>query len=149
MSCYRFHLNLNVLQLNLNVFCDVQFLLITFHTILKQAWHSILERSSEVKQVALRATIAHLSPMCQHPLISNKPASKVIKKLKSFQIRELLFFSGLSTSNVSRLNVPEIKPLVVFKHVLVTKEQASMETSLSHYNSLEYFSNTQAPLIPQ
>ena len=45
------------------------------------------------------------------------------------------FFSGLSTSYVSRLNVPEIKPLV-FKHVLVTKEQASIETSLSHYNSL-------------
>ena len=101
------------------------------------------------KQVAQRATIAHLSPMCQHPLISNKPASKVIKNLNSFQIREQLFFSGLSTSNVSRLNVPEIKPLVVFKHVLVTKEQARMETSLSHYNSLEYFSNTQAPLIPQ
>ena len=79
----------------------------------------------------------------------NKPASKVIKNLNSFQIREQLFFSGLSTSNVSRLNVPEIKPLVVFKHVLVTKEQASMETSLSHYNSLEYFSNTQGPLIPQ
>ena len=35
------------------------------------------------------------------------------------------------------------------KYVLVTKEQASMETSLSHYNSLEYFSNTQGPLIPQ
>ena len=102
------------------------------------------------KQVAQRATIAHLSPMCQHPLISNKPASKVINNLNSFQIREQLFsFSGLSTSNVSRLNVPEIKPLVVFKHVLVTKEQASMETSLSHYNSLEYFSNTQGPLIPQ
>ena len=45
--------------------------------------------------------------------------------------------------------MPEIKPLVVFKHVLVTKEQASMETSLSHYNSLAYFSNTQGPLIPQ
>ena len=87
--------------------------------------------------------------MCQHPLISNKPASKVIKNLNSFQIREQLFFLGLSTSNVSRLNVPEIKPLVYFKHVLVTKEQASMETSLSHYNSLEYFSNTQGPLIPQ
>ena len=101
------------------------------------------------KQVAQRATIAHLSPMCQHPLISNKPASKVIKNLNSFQIREQLFFSGLSTSNVSRLKVPEIKPLVVFKHALVTKEQASMETSLSHYNSLEYFSNTQGPLIPQ
>ena len=69
----------------------------------------------------------------------NKPASKVIKNLNSFQIREQLFFSGLSTSNVSRLNVPEIKPLVVFKHVLFTKEQASMETSLFHYNSLEYF----------
>ena len=40
--------------------------------------------------------------------------------------------------------MPEIKPLVVFKHVLVTKEQASMETSLSHYNSLEYFSNSRA-----
>ena len=101
------------------------------------------------EQVAQRATIAHLSPMCQHLLISNKPASKVIKNLNSFQIREQLFFSGLSSSNVSCLNVPEIKPLVVFKHVLVTKEQASMETSLSHYNSLEYFSNTQGPLIPQ
>ena len=105
-----------------------------------------------IKQVAQRATIAHLSPMCQHPLTSNKPASKVIKNLNSFQIREQLFFQGLvppgSTSDVSRLNVPEIKPLVVFKHVLVTKEQASMETSLSHYNSLEYFSNTQGPLIP-
>ena len=83
--------------------------------------------------------------MCQHPLISNKPASKVIKNLNM----RAIVFSGLSTSNVSRLNVPEIKPLVVFKHVLVTKEQASMETSLSHYNSLEYFSNTQGPLIPQ
>ena len=81
------------------------------------------------KQVAQRATIAHLSPMCQHPLISNKPASEVIKNLNSFQIREQLFFlSGLSTSNVSRLNLPEIKPLVVFKHVLVTNEQASMAT---------------------
>ena len=47
------------------------------------------------KQVAQRATIAHLSPMCQHPLISNKPASKVIKNLNSFQIREQLFFQGL------------------------------------------------------
>ena len=47
------------------------------------------------EQVALRATIAHLSPMCQHPLISNKPASKVIKNLNSFQIREQLFFQGL------------------------------------------------------
>ena len=46
----------------------------------------------EVKQVAQRATIAHLSPMCQHPFISNKPASKVIKNLNSFQIREQLFF---------------------------------------------------------
>ena len=27
--------------------------------------------------------------------------------------------------------------------------KTSMETSLSHYNSLEYFSNTQGPLIPQ
>ena len=44
------------------------------------------------KQVAQRATIAHLSPMCQHPFISNKPASKVIKNLNSFQIREQLFF---------------------------------------------------------
>ena len=106
--------------------------------------------AAEDKQVTQRATIAHLSPMCQHLLISNKPASKVIKKLNSFQIREQLFFQGLfSTSNVSRLNVPEIKHLVVFKHVLVTKEQASMETSLSHYNSLEYFSNTQGALIPQ
>ena len=109
----------------------------------------VLDGTAQFIQVAQRATIAHLSPMCQHPLISNKPASKVIKNLNSFQIREQLFFSGLSTSNVSRLNVPEIKPLVVFKHVLVTKEQASMETSLSHYNSLEYFSNTQGPLIPQ
>ena len=104
---------------------------------------------NQLKQVAQRATIAHLSPMCQHPFISNKPASKVIENLNSFQIREQLFFSGLSTSNVSRLNVPEIKPLVVFKHVLVIKEEASMETSLSHYNSLEYFSNTQGQLIPQ
>ena len=47
------------------------------------------------KQVAQRATIAHLSPMCQHPLISNKPASKVIKNFNSFQIREQLFFQGL------------------------------------------------------
>ena len=47
------------------------------------------------KQVAQRATIAHLSPMCQHPFISNKPASKVIKNLNSFQIREQLFFQGL------------------------------------------------------
>ena len=47
------------------------------------------------KQVAQRATIAHLSPMCQHPLISNKPASKVIKNLNSFQIRQQLFFQGL------------------------------------------------------
>ena len=127
------------------------------------------------KQVAQRATIAHLSPMCQGQIsfkktykwametrgpnstellclswlpatLINKPASKVIKNLNSFQIREQLFFQN---SNVSRLNMPEIKPLVVFKHVLVTKEQASMETSLSHYNSLEYFSNTQGPLIPQ
>ena len=90
----------------------------------------------DLKQVAQRATIAHLSPVCQHPLISNKPASKVIKNLNSFQIREQLFFLGLSTSNVSRLNLPEIKPLVVFKHVLVTKKQASMKTSLSHFNSL-------------
>ena len=47
------------------------------------------------KQVAQRATIAHLSPMCQHPLISNKAASKVVKNLNSFQIREQLFFQGL------------------------------------------------------
>ena len=47
------------------------------------------------KQVAQRATIAHLSPMCRHPLISNKPASKVIKNLNSIQIREQLFFQGL------------------------------------------------------
>ena len=46
-------------------------------------------------------------------------------------------------SNVPRLN------LISKKHVLVTKEQARMETSLSHYNSLEYFSNTQGPLILQ
>ena len=157
--------------------------------------------------------------MYQHSLISNKPASKVIKNLK-FSNKRAIVFLGLSTSNVSRLNVPEIKPLVgerggsvvecrtperevggskptaavlcpwarhftprkywlitqeavapsrhdwkivdwdvkpqhkqnkplvVFKHVLVTKEQASMETSLSHFNSLEYFSNTQGPLIP-
>ena len=50
---------------------------------------------NKIKQVAQRATIAHLSPMCQHPLISNKPASKVIKNLNSFQIREQLFFQGL------------------------------------------------------
>ena len=49
------------------------------------------------KQVAQRATIAHLSPMCQGQI--------------SFK--------------------------------------TSMETSLSHYNSLEYFSNAQGPLIPQ
>ena len=48
-----------------------------------------------LKQVAQRATIAHLSPMCQHPFISNKPANKVIKNLNSFQIREQLFFQGL------------------------------------------------------
>ena len=112
---------------------------------------SVMKANVFSKQVAQRATIAHLSPMCQHHLISNKPASKVIKNLNSFQIRQQLFFQGFvqCTSNVSRLNMPEIKPLVVFKHVLVTKEQASMETSLSHYNSLEYFSNTQGPLIPQ
>ena len=44
------------------------------------------------KQVAQRATIAHLYPMCQHPLISNKPASKDIKNFNSFQIRKQLFF---------------------------------------------------------
>ena len=49
------------------------------------------------KQVAQRATIAYLSPMCQGQI--------------SFK--------------------------------------TSMETSLSHYNSLEYFSNAQGPLIPQ
>ena len=47
------------------------------------------------KQIAQRATIAHLSPMCQHPFISNKPASKVIKNLTCFQIREQMFFQGL------------------------------------------------------
>ena len=50
------------------------------------------EAKQQKQQVAQRATIAHLSPMCQHPLISNKPASKVIKNLNSFQIREQLFF---------------------------------------------------------
>ena len=31
----------------------------------------------------------------------------------------------------------------------ISFKQASKQTSLSHYNSLEYFSNTQGPLIPQ
>ena len=53
------------------------------------------KKKKKKKKVAQRATIAHLSPMCQHPLISNKPASKVIKNLNSFQIREQLFSQGL------------------------------------------------------
>ena len=73
------------------------------------------------KQVAQRATIAHLSPMCQGQIsfkktykwametrgrnstellclswlpatLINKPERKVIKNLNSFQIREQLFF---------------------------------------------------------
>ena len=64
----------------------------TYH----QVYPVILHTGEKInKQVAQRATIAHLSPMCQHPLISNKPASKVIKNLNSFQIREQLFFQGL------------------------------------------------------
>ena len=57
-----------------------------------------------LKQVAQRATIAHLSPMCQHPLISNKPASKVIKNLYityvyqccySFDINQVVISFGI------------------------------------------------------
>ena len=62
----------------------------------KGIFESKSQRDDLVKeQVAQRATIAHLSPMCQHPLISNKPASKVIKNLNSLQIREQLFFLAL------------------------------------------------------
>ena len=57
--------------------------------------YPVASSANIIKQVAQRATIAHLSQMCQHPLISNKPASKVIKNLNSFQIREQLFFQGL------------------------------------------------------
>ena len=55
------------------------------------------------------------------------------------------------------MNVPEIKPLQA-THVLVTSnfvddsfknEQASLETSLSYYKSMGYFSDTQRQLTPQ
>ena len=41
------------------------------------------------------------------------------------------------------VSVPDHCLSFYFKHVLVTKEQADMETSHSHYNSLEYFSKPQ------
>ena len=53
--------------------------------------------------------------------------------------------------------MPEIKPLQTSMHVPVTSifdddsikiEQASMETSLAHYKSMGYFSDTQGQLTP-
>ena len=67
-----------------------------------------------------------------------------------------MVISRQSNSNGSSLNVPKIKTILAFTQVLVTNnfddtsikiELARMETSLSHYMSMGYFSNTQGKLI--
>ena len=71
-----------------------------------------------------------------------------------------IVFSGPSHSNANGLNVSEINTLSSFYAGFVTSyfdddsiknEQASMDTSLSHYKYMYmgYFSDTQGHLTPQ
>ena len=71
-----------------------------------------------------------------------------------------IVFADPSTSNVSSLSLPKIKPLSSF-YVCYTgntsnfdddsikNDQASVEISLSHYKYMGYFSDTQGMLTPQ
>ena len=99
------------------------------------------------KQVAKRAMIAHLR------------ASKLSLTSKCFKKKSrnrAFVFSRPSYANVRSLNVPKVNSIQAFTQVLVSNnfdetsnknEQARMETPLSPFTAMRYFSDTQGKLI--
>ena len=117
----------------------------------------------DTEQVAQRATIAHLSPMCQVNLPQNlmqpfphpndathKIWSRLTNWLQRYSSSKVWNFchSRASNSKLSGLIRPKIELDQAFMPVLVTSnfdddsiknEQASMETPFSHYKSMGIF----------
>ena len=124
------------------------------------------------EQVAQRATIAHLSQMCQVNLPQNlmqpfphpndathKIWSRLTSWLQRYSSSKAWNFchSRASNSKMSGLIRPKIELDRAFMPVLVTSnfddnsiknEQASMETPFSHYTSIGNFLDTQGQLTP-
>ena len=125
-----------------------------------------------LKQVAQRATIAHLSPMCQGNLPQNlmqpfphpndathKIWSRLTYWLQRYSSSKVWNFrhSRASNSKMSGLIRPKIELDQAFMPVLVTSnfdddliknEQASMETPFSHYKSMGNFLDAQGQVTP-
>ena len=123
----------------------------------------------DFKQVAQRATIAHLSPMCQgqsapiplpHPNdATHKIWSRLANWLQRYSSSKVWNFchSRASNSKMGRLIRPKIKLDRAFMPLLVTSnfdddsiknEQASMETPFFHYKSMGNFLDAQGQLTP-
>ena len=123
------------------------------------------------KQVAQRATIAHLSPMCQgqsghlmqpfpHPNdATHKIWSRFANWLQRYSSSKVWNFrhSRASNSKMSGLIRPKIERDQAFMPVLVTSnfdddsiknEWASMETLFSHYKYMGNFLEAQGQLTP-
>ena len=135
--------------------------------------HCLLtEFQNKIKQVAQRATIAHLSPMCPVNLPQNlmqpfpypndathKIWSRLTNWLQRYSSSKVWKFchSRASNSEMSGLIRPKIELDWAFMPVLVTSnfdddsiknEQASMETAFSHYKSMGIFLDAQGQLTP-
>ena len=127
---------------------------------------------AELQQVAQRATIAHLSPMCQgqsapksyavfpHPNdATHKICSRLANLLQRYSSSKVWNFhhSRASNSKMSGLILPKIELDWAFMPVLVTSnfdddliknERASMATSFSRCKSMGNFLDTQGQLTP-
>ena len=124
------------------------------------------------RQVAQRATIAHLSPMCQVNLPQNllqpfphpndathKIWSRLTNWLQRYSSSKVWNFrhSRASNSKMSGLIRPKIEldrafmPILVtsnFDDDLIKNEQASIETPFFHYKSMGNFLDAQEQLTP-
>ena len=97
-----------------------------------QTWKFKTKKNkTKKKQVAQRATIAHLSPMCQDQ-ISFQKTYKWAMETKIELVRA--FMPVLVTSN--------------FDDDSIKNEWASMETPFSHYKSMGNFLDAQGQLTP-
>ena len=124
-----------------------------------------------IKQVAQRAMIAHLSPMCQGPApkpyaafphpndATHKIWSRLANWLQRYSSSKVWNFrhSRASNSKMSSLILPKIEldraftPVLVnsnFYDDLIKNEQASMETPFSHYKSKGNYLGAQGQLTP-
>ena len=121
------------------------------------------------KQVAQRATIAHLSiPICPKTLCSLSPHpkyaihkiwSRLANWLQKYSSSKVWHFchSRASNSKMSGLIRPKIEldrafmPVLVtsnFDDYLIKNERASMETPFSYYQPMGNFLDAQGQLIP-